>query len=417
MKAALLNEYARLVVRIGANVQPGQPVVISAPVEGADFARRLVREAYEAGAGEVVLNWSDEETAHLRFKMADNAVFDIFPRWRRLFFEDWAAADAAFISIHAENPEMFSDVAPDRLRRSQQASGEALEAYRTRLMSNKNAWCIVAIPSPGWAQKVFPDQSQEAAVASLWQAIAQAVRVDGSGQAVARWREHITFLRRAADFLNRSGFASLHYTNDRGTDLVVGLPEGHIWVGGEEATQPTETHPGGVPFIANMPTEEVYTLPDRGGVEGVVMATRPLVYQGNLIEGMKLTFRAGRVVDFDAVRGKALLGELLQTDEGAAHLGEVALVPFDSPISKSGILFYNTLFDENASCHLALGRAYPTCLRGGAAMDSLTLLAHGANDSLVHEDFMIGSEDLSITGRTKEGKEIPVFRQGNFVSF
>ena len=250
-----------------------------------------------------------------------------------------------------------------------------------------------------------------------WAAILETVRVTGDGGAADRWRSHIAFLRRAADFLNRNEFDALHYRNARGTDLTVGLPLGHLWVGGEEATEAADGKPGGVPFVANLPTEEVYTLPDRDRTEGVVYGTKPLVFHGNLIDGLRLTFRAGKVVDFDADKGRELLGDLLGTDEGAAHLGEVALVPFDSPISQSGLLFYNTLFDENAACHLALGKAYPTCLKGGADMDSVTLLGHGVNDSLLHEDFMIGSRDLSIAGRKKDGQEVPVFREGNFVEF
>lgn len=417
MMEAAWNEYARLVVRVGVNVQRGQSVVVSSPVEGADFARRLAQAAYEAGARDVTVNWGDERLSRLRFLHVAEDVLDEYPHWKKALYDDNASAGAAFIALSGDDPEIFRGIAPARLQKAQRAAGEALLDYRTRMMSNKNAWCVAAIPTAGWAQKVFPGKSPEDAASSLWQAILATVRVTGDGGAAARWRDHIAFLRRAADFLNENAFDSLHYRNACGTDLTVGLPAGHLWVGGEEATEPFEGQGGGVPFVANLPTEEVYTLPDRDRVEGVVYGTKPLVFHGNLIDGLRLTFRAGKVVDFDAAVGRDLLAELLATDEGAAHLGEVALVPFDSPISKSGLLFYNTLFDENAACHLALGKAYPTCLAGGADMDSVTLLRHGVNDSLLHEDFMIGSADLSITGRKKDGQEVPVFREGNFVAF
>ena len=409
MNESMLNEYARLVVRIGVNLQKGQPVVINAPIECADFARRIAREAFEAGAKDAVVQWGDEKFAHLRLKMAPGEIFDTFPEWRKKFCDDMAADDAAFISIHASNPEIFKDIEPDRLQRSQKAAGEALLDYRARLMSNKNSWCVVSVPTEDWAQKVFPDKTADEAVKALWEAICGTVRIDGSGAAVEKWRAHTEFLAKAADFMNRNAFAKLHYTNELGTDLVVGLPKGHIWCGGAEDTQ------SGTPFVANMPTEEVYTMPDRDHVDGVVYATKPLVFNGNLIEGIRLTFKDGKVTDYDAVKGKDILEELLTTDEGATHLGECALVPFDSPISNSGILFYNTLFDENAACHLALGKAYPTCIKDGAEMNSIELLQHGVNDSIVHEEFMIGSKDMNITGITKDGKEVPVFRNGNFV--
>ncbi|MBR1552810.1 MAG: aminopeptidase [Schwartzia sp.] len=408
---ARLTEYARLTVRTGVNLREDQPLVINAPIECADFARRLAREAYQTGARDVTIVWSDERFSRLRFEMATEEALASYPDWRRRLYMDNAEENAAIISIHAENPEAFRGVAPERLVTAQQAAGEALLEYRARIMASKNAWCVVSVPTAAWARKVFSDKSDAEAVDALWEAIFSTVRVSGDGGAVERWKRHTDFLSRAAAFMNGYAFVSLHYKNSLGTDLTVHLPESHIWAGGAEETQ------AGRVFVANLPTEEIYTLPHRDGVDGMVVATKPLVFQGNLITGMKLRFEAGKVVSFEAETGRAHLQTLLETDEGAAHLGEVALVPYDSPISKSGILFYNTLFDENASCHLAFGKAYPTCLAGGADMDTVTLLSHGVNDSLLHEDFMVGSRDLSITGRTKDGKEIPVFRDGNFVEF
>ena len=407
----LLRDYARLVIRTGVALQEDQTLVINAPISCAEFARLLVSEGYSAGAHDVHVVWSDEETALVKYLQAKPEVFDEFAPWRQLMYTETAQKGAAYVSIHADNPEIFKDVEPERLQRAQRAAGAALLEYRMRLMSNKNRWCIVSIPTEAWAKKVFPELGTEEAVGALWQEILAAVRVQEGQSAVERWQEHTAFLARAAKFMNDNRFAALHYQNSLGTDLTIRLPEGHIWAGGAEDAA------DGVSFVANMPTEEVYTMPHREGVDGTVVATKPLHYHGNLIEGFRLTFKEGKVVDWSAAKGGELLQELLDTDEGSAYLGEVALVPFDSPISQSGVLFYNTLFDENASCHLALGKAYPTCIAGGTEQEQDELLARGVNDSIVHEDFMIGSRDLTITGITQDGKEVPVFSGGNFVSF
>ena len=408
---ARLSEYARLAIRTGVNLREGQPLVINAPIECADFARRLAEEGYRAKAKDVTIVWNDERFSRIRYEMATEDALARYPDWRRRLYMDTAEDDAAIVSIHAEDPEAFLGVDPARLATAQQAAGEALLEYRARVMSNKNAWCVLSVPTEAWARKIFPGKNGAEATEALWKAIFSAVRVAGDGGAEARWKAHTDFLRRASAFMNGWAFDSLHYKNALGTDLVVRLPQGHIWAGGAEETQ------NGRVFVANLPTEEVYTLPLRDGVDGTVAATKPLVFQGNLITGIKFRFAAGKVVSFEAKEGRAHLEKLLETDEGSARLGEVALVPYDSPISQSGVLFYNTLFDENASCHLALGKAYPTCLSDGAAMDTVDLLAHGVNDSLLHEDFMIGSRDLSITGTTQDGREIPVFLDGNFVAF
>ncbi len=407
----MLDDYARLVVRAGVNLQPGQPLVVNAPLDAADFARRVARAAYEAGGRDVTMSWSDELFARLRFELAPAEVFDEYPDWKKKLYDDNAAEGAAVISLLAGDPDAFRGIGTDRLQASQRSTGEALLEYRARLMANRNRWCVVAVPADRWAAKVFPDLPPAEATIRLWREVLAAVRVNGDGGALKRWQAHAYFLRRASDFMNRRRFTALHYTNSLGTDLTVGLPEGHVWAGGAEKAA------DGVTFVANLPTEEVYTAPHCDRTEGVVAATKPLVYGGSRIEGMRLTFREGRVVDYQASSGGELLQSLLETDEGACRLGEAALVPFDSPISRSGVLFYNGLFDENAACHLALGKAYPTCLEGGEELDSLTLRKKGVNDSLVHEDFMIGSADLTIDGVTAEGREVPVFREGNFVPF
>ena len=404
----LLEEYARLIVRMGVNLQDDQPLVINAPLACADFARCVAGAAYDAGAHDVTVAWNDERLARLRYDKAKKSVFSEFPEWRRRLYEDSAAEGAAFVTIHASDPEIFSGVEPERLTLAQQAAGAALLEYRQRLMSNKNAWCVVSIPTESWAKKVFPEDAPDAAVENLWQAIFAAVRLAPGEDAAVRWQKHIEFLARAAKFMNDHAFSRLEYKNALGTNLSIELPEGHIWMGGAEKTQ------DGVTFVANMPTEEIYTLPKRDGVNGTVKATRPLNVNGNLVEGFSLTFKDGKVVDYKAERGAEILKELFSTDEGASYLGEVALVPYDSPISKSGVLFFNTLFDENAACHLAFGKAYPTCIEGGETMTSIELLQRGVNDSLVHEDFMVGSRDLAIDGIEADGTRVPVFREGNF---
>ncbi|SFT82759.1 aminopeptidase [Selenomonas sp. GACV-9] len=408
MNKELLQKYAQLVVKVGVNLQQEQILVINSPIECADFARTIAEEAFAAGAHDVVVSWGDELLAHIRYAGGKKELFTEFPEWRRKFYTDYAEQGAAFVSISARDPEIFKDIDPEKLKLSQQAAGAALLEYRARLMNNRNTWCVVSVPTRSWAQKVFPAVSADEAVAKLWQAIFTTVRIEAGVDTVAAWQEHIAFLQKAAKFMNDNAFVSLHYTNGIGTDLTVELPEGHIWAGGAENSEL------GVQFAANMPTEEVYTLPRREGVNGTVAASKPLNFNGNLIEGFKLTFKDGKVVDYSAEKGEEILKGLLETDEGACYLGEVALVPYDSPISQSGILFYNTLFDENASCHLALGKAYPTCIEGGEDMDSVTLLQHGVNDSLLHEDFMIGTRDLDIVGTTRDGRQVQVFKNGNF---
>ena len=299
-------------------------------------------------------------------------------------------------------------VDPDRIARSQRSSGEALREYRELTMSNTVPWCIGSIPIPSWARKVFPGCPDGEAVEKLWEAIFQTVRVDGSGAAVDRWREHLAGLKGHMDRLNGLNLESLHYTNSLGTDLTIRLPEGHIWAAGSSATK------SGLPFIANMPTEEVFTAPLRNGVDGVVCSSMPLVHNGVVIDKIRFQVREGKIVEASAQTGEDALKAAITLDEGASYFGEVALVPYDSPISRQKLLYYNTLFDENASCHLAFGEAYPECIQGGAEMSKEERKARGLNDSITHVDFMVGTADLSITGKTRDGREVPVFVDGNF---
>lgn len=408
MNTEILKKYAALVIRVGVNLQEDQPLVIHAPISCADFVHALAEEAYAAGAYDVAVNWNDEEFAHIRFRQAKAERFREFHAWRKAFYEDHAERNAAFISIAASNPDIFSDVDPKRLADASMAAGKALMDYRARLMSNKNTWCVVSVPTTAWARKVFPDCSPEEAVEKHWAAILSAARISETENPISAWHAHIERLQQRTAFLNEHAFTELHYRNGLGTDLRIALPEGHIWMGGAERSA------AGTLFAANIPTEEVYTMPKRTGVNGTVFASKPLHYNGNLIEDFSLTFRDGKVVDYRAQRGHEHLKELLETDEGASYLGEVALVPHDSPISQSGILFYNTLFDENASCHLALGKAYPTCIENGENMTEDELRQHDVNHSLVHEDFMIGTADLTVVGRKRSGETVTIMEHGNF---
>mgnify|MGYP000857854050 FL=1 len=408
MNINLLKKYAALVIRVGVNLQKNQPLVIHAPITCADFVHVLASEAYDAGAYDVAVNWNDEMLSHIHFQKADAERLQDFPEWKKLFYDDHAEQGAAFISIAASDPDLYSDVDPKRLTAASKAAGKALMDYRTRLMSNKNTWCVVSVPTSAWAHKVFPECSETEAMERLWAQILSAVRVSEEEDPIAAWKKHINRLQKITEFLNTHAFAELHYQNELGTDLRIELPPGHIWMGGAERSA------DGTLFAANLPTEEVYTLPKRDSVNGTVVASKPLHYNGNLISGFTLRFHEGKVVEYKAERGEEHLKELLATDAGASFLGEVALVPHDSPISQSGILFYNTLFDENASCHLAFGKAYPTCIENGENMTEEELCHHGVNHSLVHEDFMIGTADLSVIGRTYSGEAISIMEKGTF---
>jgi aminopeptidase len=408
MGTEMLEKYARLIVKTGINIRQGQTLVVTSPIECAPFTRLIAETAYAEGARDVVINWRDELFSKIRFLQAPEEVFDEFPDWQKEFYLSYVRQGAAFVSIAASDPELLKDVDPERVVKVQKAGSIALKEYRERLMSNKNVWSVVSVPTKSWAKKVFPAVTEEdEAVQKLWTAIFKTVRVD-TKDPVAAWETHKQNLKHSLKFLNTNRFQFLHYKNAAGTDLTVELPEDHIWLGGSEYT------PEGVEFIANMPTEEVFTLPKKTGVNGTVVSSKPLNYNGNLIEEFSLTFENGRITAYTAEKGYEILKRLVETDGGSCYLGEVALVPYDSPISKSNILFFNTLFDENASCHLAMGKAYPVCIKDGENMSPKELEKRGVNDSLIHEDFMIGTEDLQITGTTAEGKEIPVFENGNF---
>ena len=402
-----LNEYAKLTVNLGINLQEGQPLVISAPIEGVEFVRLLAQNAYESGASDVFINWNDGDLTKLKYENAPMSVFENFPQWKCDAMVDYAEKGAGFISIHANDPELLKDIDPKKIAVANKAAGIGMKSFRKFTMNDINSWCVISIPTKGWAQRVFKDLDEDQAVEKLWDAIFKATRMDLENPLKA-WEDHIKTLEEKVLYLNDKSFKSLHYTSSNGTDLNIELPKNHKWSGG------TGQNAKGTFFVANMPTEEVYTLPHKNGVNGVVYSTKPLNYGGSLIDDFKIVFKDGRVVDYEAKVGQEILKDLLDIDDGAKYLGEVALVPHSSPISKANIIFYNTLFDENASCHLAFGKAYPTSLQGGEDMTEEELEKAGVNNSLTHEDFMIGSSDLSIVGTTHDDKEIQIFKDGEW---
>lgn len=404
---ANLEKYAELVVKIGVNLQPGQILFIESPLETADLTRQIVKKAYNAGAKYVEVHWDDEQVTRARFEHAPDESFSYYPEWKARLMEQLAEGGGALLNIKVPDPELYRGIESSKVTRATKAAAVARETYQGYVRSKKFSWCLIKAPTRAWAAKVFPELPEEERVPAMWDTVFRMNRVYHEDP-VAEWRRHIEHLKKARQRLNEKKYRELRYRAP-GTDLTVELPEGHVWMGGEANNEQ------GIPFVANMPTEEVYTLPKRTGVNGTVTSTKPLNLNGRLVDGFRLTFKDGKVVDYTAETGAEHLKSLLDTDEGASYLGEVALVPHDSPISQLNRVFYNTGIDENASCHLALGSAYPFTLAGGTKMSKEELLAGGANVSLAHTDFMVGSAELDIDGVLPDGTVEPVFRKGNWV--
>ncbi len=402
-----LEKYAELALRTGVNLQKDQKLMINSTIDGADFTRIVVKKAYEMGAEDVHINWSDDQLTRLRFEHVDQEVLEEVPEWQRDMFNYFGKEGAAVLSIRSTDPDLLKGLDGKKIAAANKARSQAMAKFRDYTMNDRIQWSIVSIPIPAWAAKIFPNENEENAVAKLWEQIFSIVRVDQEDP-VAAWEQHNQTLAKARDFLNNKKYSKLVYKAP-GTDLEVDLPKGHLWKGGASKTEKQ-----GIPFNANMPTEEVFTVPHKYGVNGKVSSTKPLNYSGNVIENFTLTFKDGKVVDFTAEEGEETLKHLLDTDEGSLRLGELALVPHESPISQSGLIFYNTLYDENASCHLALGKAYPNSLEGGSDMDVEQLDDHGVNDSLSHVDFMMGSGEIDIDGVLEDGTTEPVMRNGSW---
>lgn len=404
-----LRKYARLAVRTGANVQKGQLLVVNASVDSAYFVRLCVEEAYRAGAGEVEVTWTDESVSKMKYQNEWKETLSRIAPWRVEQKRNFIDQKCCFLYIESATPGLMADIDGAKLQAARAARETAFEPFEFYTMANFGQWAIVAIPTVAWAKKVFPDYDGEKALNALWDAVLMSVRITDENDPVAEWEQHNRDLTCRSKALNDSRFQSLHFQNGRGTDLTVGLIPNHVWEGG------CSTAKNGAVFNPNMPTEEVFTMPYKFGVNGRVYATKPLSYQGKMIDGFHLDFQDGKVVDFAAEKEEETLKSLIEFDEGSCYLGEVALIPHDSPISNSGILFLNTLFDENASCHLALGASYPENVRGGAEMKREELAKLGSNYSKIHCDFMFGSEDMRIDGTAGDGSTVPVFRNGNFV--
>lgn len=401
-----LNKYAELAVKVGVNVQPGQILMIDAGIESLEYVRLVVKHAYAAGAKLVKVNWADEAITRMRYDLAPDESFEIAPKWTAAEREELAENGGAMLAVVSNNPDLLKGVDSSRISTLQKVSGKALSKYREYAQSNKLAWSIVAVPSAAWAAKVFPNLPENEQVPAMWEAIFKAVRVD-LADPVAAWQQHIDTLNAKAVYLNDKKYKALHYTAP-GTDLTIELPKTHLWVAADSESE------RGVAFVANMPTEEVFTAALKTGVSGTVSSTKPLSYGGTIIDNFTLTFENGRIVDVKAEQGEDTLKNLVEMDEGSHYIGEVALVPHKSPISESGILYYNTLFDENASNHLAIGSAYAFNIEGGTTMSREELAEAGINQSLAHVDFMIGSAEMNIDGIAEDGTAEPVFRNGSW---
>ncbi|WP_172193751.1 aminopeptidase [Saccharibacillus qingshengii] len=401
-----LNKYAELAVKVGVNVQPGQILMIDASADSLEYVRLVVKHAYAAGAKLVKVNLADEAITRMRYDLAPDDSFEIAPKWMAAEREELAENGGAMLAVVSNNPDLLSGVDPSRISTLQKVSGEALSKYRQYVQSDKLAWSIVAVPSAAWAAKVFPHLPKEEQIPAMWDAIFKAVRID-QPDPVAAWQQHIETLTAKATYLNDKKYKALHYTAP-GTDLTIELPSTHLWVAADSESE------RGSAFVANMPTEEVFTAALKTGVSGTVSSTKPLSYGGNIIDNFTLTFENGRIVDVKAEQGLETLKRLVEMDEGSHYIGEVALVPHKSPISDSGILYYNTLFDENASNHLAIGSAYAFNIEGGKTMSREELAEAGINQSITHVDFMIGSAEMNIDGITQDGSAEPVFRGGSW---
>ncbi len=403
-----LERYADLAIRVGIHLQPNQVLVIHAPVEAYAFVRKVVEVAYQVGAATVHVMWQDDHVQRTRLLSEPEAQLKEYPQWKAQPYIELAETGAAFLTVIAPDPKLMDGVPVERSILAVRAAQQALHPYREAIQSAKVNWSIIALPTEAWAAEVYPDDPPDQRLEHLWDTVARVIRLD-TPDPVQAWQDHVDGLGRRVAALNAARFQQLHYTAP-GTDLTIGLPEDHVWVGGGTSTQ------NGVFFVPNLPTEECFTAPQYTRVEGVVRSTRPLLHAGQRIEDFELHFSEGRIVEYKARVGEDVLASIIETDEGSHYLGEVALVPNSSPVSQAGVLFHHTLFDENASCHLAIGSAYPLNLKDGVRMNRDELKRRGLNTSLMHVDFMIGSAELNINGLDASGRWVPVLRHGEWAS-
>ncbi len=404
-----LDRLAEVAVKIGLGLREGQEMLLTAPMEALPLVRRITEHAYKAGALLVTTFYGDDPSVLARYKYAGDTSFDYAPEWLQSAIATAFRGGAARMAIAGANPALLAGQDPAKVARANVAASKASKPAMELITRHEINWTIVACATPEWAKLVFPNESPEAATSKLWEAIFKASRIDGDDP-VAQWKEHGARLKQRVDLLNAKRFHSLHFkSQDGSTDLTVGLADQHLWAGGGT------TAGNGVYCQPNIPTEECFTTPHKDRVNGAVRASKPLSHQGSLIENISVRFEGGKIVEAHATAGEDVLNRLIATDEGARRLGEVALVPHSSPISESGILFWNTLFDENAASHIALGQAYSTCLIGGGKMGDEELAKLGANSSLIHVDWMIGSAAIDVDGVSADGSREPLMRQGEWV--
>lgn len=407
MKKTIMRKYAKLAVKTGVNLRKGQGCVISAQVDQYEFAEMVAEEAYRAGAKWVMMDWGDQYTTKLAYRHQTLTELSKVEEWKKARAQFFVDNLPAMIHIMSADPDGLKGLNVAKLQKASAATGKIMKPYNVA-MDNKYQWCILAVPSKKWAKKVFPGERTSTAMEKLWEAILQTVRVTADNDPVAEWKAHGEDLAEKSAKLNALDLDYLHYESKNGTDFKCWLIPGAHWEGGGA------TLIDGTPYVPNMPTEEVFTTPMRGKCEGTLVATKPLSYQGNLIDKFSVTFQDGKVTKVQAEQGQELLERMVSMDEGACMLGELALVPVNSPVSNSGVLFYNTLFDENAACHVALGRGFNEVVPDFASMSEEELREKGVNDSIIHVDFMVGSEELNITGYTRDGKKVQIFKNGEW---
>ena len=406
IEGKILQDYAELIIKIGVNLQPNQGLEIACPIEKSEFAVALTKAAYKHGAKIVNVRWNFDQIDKLNYENASIETLTDIPKWLVDSKNYLAENNFCYVAVSADDPEAFKDIPAQKLFEVSKAKSKALKKYSDCVMSNGIRWCVVSAPTSAWAKKVFPNSKNPEQ--SLSEQIEKAMRLNTENPLFA-WEEHIKILEKRANFLNQQRFSYIHLKNQKGTDLMVGLCDNHIWTSARELAK------DGVPFMANMPTEEIFTAPHRLKVDGVLKSAMPLCVNGQIIDDFSITFKKGKIVDYCANVGHGALKGLIETDKGTLRLGEIALIGKNSPIAKSNVLFYNTLFDENASCHLAIGQGYPTTVKDGDKLTKKQLLELGLNDSTEHEDFMIGTPDLSVVGIKENGEKVQLFIDGEWV--
>ena len=405
MKKTVLRKYAQLIAKCGINVQKGQEVIIQCELDQPEFIQMLVDECYKAGAEKVIVDWSYQPISKLHYKYRSLKTLTTLEKWEHERWQHYVDKIPCRIYIESEDPDGLKGVNQKKISQARQKIYPQIKKYRDQL-ENKYQWCIAAVPGEAWAKKLFPELSRHQAVEKLWDAILYTSRV--TEDPIQAWKNHNEDLMKHCDYINSLGVEELHYQASNGTNFTVGMIEQAQFTGGGENSLQ------GIFFNPNIPSEECFISPMRGKAEGIVYATKPLSYQSQLIENFWIRFKDGKAVEWDAEKNKDLLTEMINMDEGSAYLGECALVPYDSPISNSGLLFYNTLFDENAACHLALGAGFADTIKGFENMSLDEVHKLGVNESMIHVDFMIGCKDLNITAKTRDGKYVPIFKDGNW---